>query len=109
MKSFQKPSYLTPQSSLGAYLSQLSSRLKPEVVFLYFAWVFGLSLLATVPPFQAPDTQHHFFRAYQVSEEIMVGKHFRVEYLPKSLKFVWEVTSSDIPSHPDKKSHRVIS
>jgi hypothetical protein len=34
---------------------------------------------------------------------MMLGKHFRVEYLPKSLKFVWEVTSSDIPLHPDQK------
>jgi hypothetical protein len=55
------------------------------------------------PPFQSPDALHHFLRGYQVSEEMMVGKHFRVEYLPKSLKFVWEVTSSDIPLHPDQK------
>ena len=72
-------------------------------MFLYFALVFGLSLLVIVPPFQAPDEQHHFFRAYQVSEGIMVGEHFRVEYLPKSLKYVWEVTSRDIPVHPDRK------
>jgi uncharacterized membrane protein len=103
MKSFQKPSYLTPQSSLGAYLSQLSSRLKPEVVFLYFACVFGLSLLVAMPPFQSPDAQAHFFRAYQVSEGIMVGRHFRAEYLPKSLKHAWEVTSRDIPLHPERK------
>jgi uncharacterized membrane protein len=103
MKSFQTPSHLTLQSSLYAYLSRLSSRLKPETVFLYFACVFGLSLLVAVPPFQSPDAQGHFFRAYQVSEGIMIGRHFRAEYLPKSLKHAWEVTSRDIPLHPERK------
>jgi uncharacterized membrane protein len=103
MKSIQKPSYLTHQSSFYAYLSRLASRLKPEVVFLYFASVFGLSLLVAMPPFQSPDAQAHFFRAYQVSEGIMIGRHFRAEYLPKSLKHAWEVTSRDIPLHPERK------
>jgi uncharacterized membrane protein len=103
MKPLQKPDHLTVQSSECGFLRRLSLRLKPEVVFLYFALVFGLSLLVTVPPFQAPDEQHHFFRAYQVSEGIMVGKHFRVEYLPKSLKYAWEVTSRAMPGHPDRK------
>jgi len=33
----------------------------------------------------------------------MVGEHYRVEYLPKSLKYVWQVTSRDIPHNPDRK------
>jgi hypothetical protein len=103
MKSLQKSYHLTLQPAEWSYVYRLSSRLKPEAVFLCFALVLGFSLLVTVPPFQSPDALHHFFRGYQVSEEMMVGKHFRVEYLPKSLKFVWEVTSSDIPLHPDQK------
>lgn len=94
---------MTVQYSECGFLRRLSSSLKPEVVFLYIALVFGLSLLVTVPPFQTPDEPHHFFRAYQVSEGIMVGKHFRVEYLPKSLKYAWEVTSRAMPWHPDRK------
>lgn len=103
MKPPQKPDHLTVQSSECGFLRRLSSRLKPEVVFLYVALVFGSSLLVTVPPFQAPDEPHHFFRAYQVSEGIMVGKHFRAEYLPKSLQYVWQVTGRAMPGHADRK------
>jgi uncharacterized membrane protein len=103
MKSLKKPDHLTLPPSEWSYLHRLSLKLKPEIVFLCFALALGFSLLVIVPPFQSPDAQHHFFRAYQISEGIMVGEHFRVEYLPKSLKFVWEVTSRDIPLHPDQK------
>ncbi len=104
MNSLPKSDRVTIPSSECGYLTRLPLRLKPEVVFLYFALVLGFSLLVMVPPFQAPDEQHHFFRAYQVSEGIMVGEQFRVEYLPKSLKYVWQVTSRDIPHNPDTKT-----
>jgi uncharacterized membrane protein len=103
MKFIQNPAHFTTQPSGWSYLYRLSSKLKPEVVFLYFSLVFGLSLLVTIPPFQAPDEQHHFFRAYQVSEGIMVGEHFRVEYLPKSLKYAWEMTNGGVSGYPTRK------
>ena len=105
MKPLQKPDHLTVQSSECGFLRRLSLRLKPEVVFLYFALMFGLSLLVTVPPFQTPDEPHHFFRAYQVSEGIMVGKHFRVEYLPKSLKYAWGGNKPSYALAPRQKNY----
>lgn len=103
MKSLQKSGHLAAIPSRWDYLCRLSSKLKPEVVFLYFASVLGFSLLVIVPPFQSPDAQHHFFRAYQVSEGIMIGKQYRVESLPKSLKQTWEVASRGLPLRPDRK------
>jgi Predicted membrane protein (DUF2142) len=103
MESVEKRKYLSLPSWESGYLTRLSSTLKPEIVFLYIASVFGFSLLVTVPPFQAPDEPHHFFRAYQVSEGVMIGKHFRVEYLPSSLKYAWEVTNRGIAGHLDRR------
>jgi uncharacterized membrane protein len=103
MKQLQNPHHLTSQPSGWDQLFRLSSRLKPEQAFLWFALLLGMSLLVIVPPFQAPDEQHHFYRAYQVSEGIMVGEHFRMEHLPKSLKYAWEVTNRGIAGHPDRK------
>ena len=56
-----------------------------------------------MPPFQAPDEEHHFFRAYQVSEGIMLGNHFQAELLPKSLKLAWQATSRFFAGDLDRK------
>ncbi len=103
MNPFPKLDTLVSLSSECSYLSRVTRRLKPEAVFLYFALVFGCSVLVIMPPFQAPDEEHHFFRAYQVSEGIMLGNHFEAELLPKSLKLAWQATSRLIPGDLDRK------
>lgn len=40
----------------------------PEQVWVYLGLAFGGLLLAITPPFQAPDEQVHFYRAFQVSD-----------------------------------------
>jgi len=76
---------------------------RPEQVFVFFGLLFGLLLLVCVPPFQAPDEQHHFMRAYQLSEGILLGGHPRGEYLPRSLGYLYQVTSRDLPRNPAQK------
>ena len=41
---------------------------QPQRVFVVAGFVFGTLMALIVPPFQAPDEPHHFFRAYQISE-----------------------------------------
>lgn len=41
---------------------------RPEGFFVIVAFVFGVLLLFTVPPFQTPDENVHFYRAYEISE-----------------------------------------
>lgn len=47
---------------------------KPHVCFLLIGAVFGLLYLILTPPFQSPDEVNHFFRAYQISEGVMLGQ-----------------------------------
>jgi uncharacterized membrane protein len=73
--------------------------LSPVRFFAVTASVFGLLLVFTVPPFQAPDEPVHFFRTYQITEG-----NFRVDkvgtvyggILPQSL----EVTVSKTAYNP---------
>ena len=50
-------------------------RLNPERIFAVLAAVFGLILVFLTPPFQVPDEQSHFNRAYQVSEFDLLRLH----------------------------------
>jgi len=43
------------------------NKLKPEKVFLVLATVYSLLHIFLTPPFQSPDEQKHFYRAYQIS------------------------------------------
>ncbi len=40
----------------------------PELFFVLIASIFGIAFLVVVPPFQTPDENIHFYRAYEVSE-----------------------------------------
>lgn len=42
-------------------------------VFLFFSLAFGLIYTFLIPPFQAPDEVHHFFRAYHISDGHLMG------------------------------------
>jgi uncharacterized membrane protein len=51
-----------------------SERVKPETAFAVIAFIFGVFFLLANPPFQAPDEESHFYRAYQVSQGHFIGE-----------------------------------
>lgn len=61
----------------------------PEKIFLILSLVFGLLFVFITPPFQSPDENSHFLKAYSVSKgEIFpevkngkIGNYFPKEYL----------------------------
>lgn len=62
---------------------------KPECIFLILATVYGFIILFLTPPFQSPDEDNHFYRAYQISEGHFIAQKADSRlggYLPKSLK-----------------------
>src|SRR4030095_2970885 len=71
--------------------------LNPEKTFFFLSLIFGFLFLTLTPPFQVPDENVHFFRAYQFSEGNLFGG-----ILPKSLT----ITTSKfeyLPFHPERK------
>jgi len=66
----------------------LLNTLKVEKIFVYLAIIFGLIFVMIIPPFQSPDEDSHFKKAYVVSK----GNFFPVEkdnklgyYLPDDM------------------------
>ena len=61
----------------------------PEKIFLILSLVFGLLFVFITPPFQSPDENSHFLKAYSVSKgkffpEVQnkkLGNYFPKEYL----------------------------
>jgi uncharacterized membrane protein len=47
--------------------------LAPEKLFVLIASIFGLVSIVLTPPFQSPDENRHFYRAYQVSEGTFIS------------------------------------
>lgn len=43
-------------------------KIKPEKFFVYCALIFGILLITIIPPFQSPDEDSHFKKAYVVSK-----------------------------------------
>jgi uncharacterized membrane protein len=69
-------------------LKNIPQKLKPELVFVCLASVFGLAILFITPPFQVPDEPNHFYRAYQISEGKFIAEKQDNRlggYIPKSL------------------------
>jgi uncharacterized membrane protein len=46
----------------------------PIQYFLFLSLLFGSIYTFLIPPFQAPDEAHHFYRAYHVSEGYWMGE-----------------------------------
>lgn len=42
-------------------------KIRPEKFFIYCALIFGILLITIIPPFQSPDEDSHFKKAYVVS------------------------------------------
>ncbi len=43
-------------------------KISPEKFFIYCALIFGILLVTIIPPFQSPDEDSHFKRAYVISK-----------------------------------------
>lgn len=69
-------------------LAKYNSFFVPENLFLIFAIIFGLLFVFITPPFQVPDEDAHFFRAYEISDLNFIAQKkdgFIGDYLPASL------------------------
>ncbi len=63
--------------------------IKPEHIFAVIAAIFGVLYLFLTPPFQSPDENRHFYRAYHMSQGSIFATKMdgRVGgYLPKKVK-----------------------
>jgi uncharacterized membrane protein/Tfp pilus assembly protein PilF len=81
-------------------------RPKPEWVFLALALPFGAAFLVLTPPFQVPDEEAHFRRAFEFSESrlIAVKQGDRTgDFLPAGLDGLWE-SFSRLCAHPEEKT-----
>lgn len=83
---------------------------KVNKIFIAIASLFGLLYVFIIPPFQAPDEVHHFYKSYQISEGQAFGTKTDNQryggYLPKNLHDIskpfrklrykeWEKASKD--------------
>lgn len=83
----------------------------PNRIFLLTALFFGILMVFITPPFQAPDEDAHFLRAYAIAEGRFINQLSQSitdtgDMLPKSLLQTVEQSGSyRIRNHPDEKLH----
>ena len=78
----------------------------PERVLVCLGLVFGGLLLAITPPFQVPDEQTHFYRAFQVSDGGFVAEKRDGRsggWIPESLVAI-TAPFMDLRFHPETKT-----
>jgi uncharacterized membrane protein len=79
-----------------------------ERFFLLTAFFAGLVLVFIIPPFQSPDENNHFYRAYQVSEGQLMGESLNGNRLggdlPASL-YQFDLKFRPIRYHYDEKTN----
>ena len=73
--------------------------LNPTRIFWILSLSFGIVLFILIPPFQAPDEEVHFLRAYTISE----GAFFAHAYLIPEIVIQVFDTLDYLPHHTDKK------
>jgi hypothetical protein len=81
---------------------------RPERVFAVIALVFGTALVLTIPPFQSADEPLHFFRAYEITEGVLIHRQVDARgiaagYLPASLYKIW-LPFSHLGFHPERRA-----
>lgn len=85
----------------------LSHLRNPEIAFVWIGAIWGSLFVVYTPPFQVPDENRHFYRAYQLSEGTLVGtKQNNVGGgdLPNSVIYASESTSH-LRFHRERKYH----
>lgn len=84
---------------------------KPENIFMLLGTIFGLLWIIIFPPFQAPDEEGHFIRAYMISEGIIWPVNDSEQcglgaYLPPEVTLIDKAVDADkLRFHPDKKQN----
>src|SRR4028118_963467 len=79
---------------------------KPQNVLLLLGGVFGLLFVFLTPPALVGDEPNHFFRAYQISEGVIIGEKrgdLSGGWIPKSVLLVNRKLVGDIEMKPQVK------
>lgn len=73
----------------------------PERFFLVISFITGIGFLVLIPPFQNPDEQVHFYRAYQISTLQLSAESKNFDegtelggHLPSSLKQTYNINNT---------------
>jgi len=95
-------------------LQKLNAAISPPRLFLILGLTFGLLWLIITPPFQAPDENEHFLRAYQIScgKIISVWKGDAIGgYFSRRILDTVNDINPGMPEHPGVKQdiHKVFS
>ncbi|HBS88922.1 MAG: hypothetical protein A2W91_05715 [Bacteroidetes bacterium GWF2_38_335] len=96
---------------MGALNKLASIKIRPESIFAFFALIFGLLFVFLTPPFQSPDENNHFYRAYQISEGHLISEKIDnrlVAFVPQSLVKTTGPFTSLYWNNLTKTSFRVI-
>ncbi|NOY57733.1 MAG: DUF2142 domain-containing protein [Calditrichaeota bacterium] len=96
------------------FLQRLNAALSPPRLVLILGLTFGLLWLIITPPFQAPDENEHFLRAYQMScgKIISVWKGDAIGgYFSRRILDTVNDINPGMPEHPGVKQdiHKVFS
>lgn len=86
--------------------SSMAKRGGPATFFLVVALVAGLVFAFLTPPFQVPDEQAHFARAYQVSQGGLISEHIDQGVggkLPESVMTTANDLIGKLPGRTDQK------
>jgi uncharacterized membrane protein len=79
---------------------------KPQNVLLLLGGLFGILFVFLTPPALVGDEPNHFFRAYQISEGVIIGEkreHLSGGWIPKSVLLVNRRLVGDIEMKPEVK------
>lgn len=79
---------MSESNERGSRTTRWRPRRGPELALMLLGLSFGGLLIAITPPFQVPDEQVHFYRAYQVSDGGLVAERHGGEsggWVPESL------------------------
>jgi uncharacterized membrane protein len=82
------------------------ARLKPETFFLVVALCAGLLFIFLTPPFQVPDEQAHFARAYQISQGGLLAEHIPYGvggYMPETIRTTADTLIGKLPGNYNLK------
>jgi uncharacterized membrane protein len=89
-------------------LAGINSNSKITLLF-FLGLVFGVIYIFLIPPFQAPDEVHHFFRSYHVSKGYLFGEKTQDQrfggYLPESLYDI-STTFRPLRYNTEQRTHK---
>ncbi len=92
----------------NVFFRRLDAILSPRRLFLILGLAFGLLWLIITPPFQAPDENEHFLRAYQIScGKIVSDRNGEAMggYFSRRILDTVENINPGMPEHPGVKQN----